>query len=335
VPKRGTIGIDIGGTKTLFALFDERFGVLDEVKVKTEADKGEKAFTKKLADALRVLLRTAEKARVSVVTVGVGCAGSVDQEAGTMELVPNIPFLEGYPLRARIAKLVGCPVTLVNDAQAGLYGEFHFGAGVGCRHVLGIFLGTGIGGALILDGTLYVGATGAAGDLGQYLLHPVGPRADGAGTLAEIASRTAIAGDAATLAARQRAPSLAKRAGTDVTKVQSQDLAAAIEQGDTSITDLVRSRAHSFGLAVSNLVSILNPERVVLGGGLVDAMPKLIRAEVEAAIKAYAAPRAKKAVKVAVSTLKSHAVTTGAAKMALDGLGAAARTARTAVPTIS
>ncbi len=320
MPTRGTIGIDIGGTKTLLALFDETFEVVEEVKFKTDADKGEKAFTENLTDGLKELVDAAEKKGLTILAAGIGCAGYVDPDKGAMKLVPNIPFLKGYPLRARIAKQTGSEVSLVNDVQAGLYGEFQFGAAKGTKHAIGIFIGTGIGGALIIDGRLHVGTTGAAGDIGHYLLHPFGPLSgsEREGVLDDVASRTAIAGDAAALAAKQWAPSLAKRSGTDVTKIRSQDLADAIERGDSSIEELVRSRSHIVGLALSNLVDFLNPDIVVLGGGMVEAMPRLIREEVEAAIKKYSTPQAQERLKVVVSKLKSHAVTTGAAKLAFD-----------------
>jgi glucokinase len=324
MPRRGTIGIDIGGTKTLFALLDEKFKVIEEVKVKTEANKGAKAFTQKLADSVGGLLRVAEEKSLAVLAVGIGCAGVTAPKKGTMKVVPNIPFLAGYPLRSKVARLAGSDVLLVNDVHAGLYGELQFGAATGCKHVIGIFIGTGIGGALIIDGKPYLGATLAAGDIGNYLLHAMGPLSgsDRSGVLDDVASRGAIASAAAALAAKQGAPSLAKRSGTDVTNIRSEDLAEAIEKGDKSVEELVRSRAHIVGLAVSNIVDFLNPEMVVLGGGVVEAMPKIIRAEVEDAIQKYSAPEPRKAVTVALSKLKDHAVTTGAAKMALDAFAA-------------
>ncbi len=326
MPKRAAIGIDIGGTKILFALFDEEFKVVEEIKVKTEADKGEKAFSDKLKQSLQALLRSGEKQGLSVLAVGVGCAGYVDPAKGTLKLVPNIPFLKAYPLRSRIAKLTGSHVLVVNDVQAGLYGEFQFGAAVGRRHVIGVFVGTGIGGAVILDGKPYLGATGAAGDIGHYLIHPVGSLtgSEREGVLDDLASRTAIAGDAAAVVARHSAPTLAKKTGSDVTKIRSEDLAESIEKGDKAIEDLVRSRAHTIGLALSNLVDFLNPDMVVLGGGLVEALPKLIREEVEQAIQKYSTEEARDGLKVAVSKLQAHAVTTGAAKLAFDTLVTAA-----------
>ena len=136
------------------------------------------------------------------------------------------------------------PVRLSNDVRAALYGEHKLGA-VGCKHLIGIFLGTGIGGAIIIDGKLYLGATGHAGNIGHYLLQPLGPLAgsDRGGQLDTIASRAAIAGEAAALATKRKAPHLLDSVGTDVKKITSTALADAIEQGDADVEELVRNRA--------------------------------------------------------------------------------------------
>jgi glucokinase len=252
--------------------------------------------------------------------VGVGCAGHVDFEKGALTDSPNIPFLPGYPLRAKIAKLTGTSVHILNDCHAGLYGEHQLGAAAGLKQVIGIFMGTGLGGALIVEGNLFTGASGYAGDIGHYLLSPVGPLggSDRDGTLDELASRSAIAGEAATLAAKQWAPHLAEKAGTDVTNICSSDLAESIEQGDKRVEELVRSRAKIVGIALSNLVDFLNPEMIVLGGGMVEAMGGIIKREVEEGIRAHITEAASKALKVATAKLKHLAVAAGAAKMALD-----------------
>lgn len=318
--QRGTIGIDIGGTKMLFVLFDEDFKPLKEIKVKTQVGEGEKHFTKALEDSVEELLKKAKKSELLLAGIGVGCAGHVDSEKGTLKDSPNIPFLAEYPLKNKIAKLTGTSVHILNDCQAGLYGEHQLGAAVGLRHIIGIFMGTGLGGALIIESKLFTGATGYAGDIGNYLLLPVGPLAgsDRQGILDDIASRAAIAADAATLAAKQWAPHLAKNAGTDVTNICSSDLAESIKEGDKSVEELVRSRAKIVGIALSNLVDFLNPEMVVLGGGMVEAMGNIIKPEVEEGIRAHISDGASKALKVSCSKLKHLAVASGAAKMALD-----------------
>ena len=321
--KRAYIGIDIGGTKSLFALFDEKFEVLAEEKFRTHPDKGGvRAFDRLLERTLKAMLREARKQDMAVKVVGVGCAGDIDMKGGIVRSSPNLTFLAGYPFRENVEKLTKAKVFVGHDVQAALYGEVCLGAARKRRHVIGVWVGTGVGGALVIDGRLHLGANGLAGDIGNYLLHAVdagseapAPRKE---VLDAVASRTAIAGDAAALAARHRAPTLRKVAGTDVTDIKSGDLAEAIRKGDKAIEKLVRSRAGVVGAALSNLVDFLNPDAIVLGGGLVEALPKLMAREVRKSIDAHASPKAAKAVKVVVAKLHSHAGTAGAAKLALD-----------------
>jgi glucokinase len=320
MPGRGTIGIDIGGTKTLLALFDEKFAVIHEIKVSTHPEKGEKYFTEVLSESVEKVVEKAEKEKLILTGVGIGCAGSVDRARGVLRSSPNIPFLKDYPFGSRLTRLAGTNVVLGNDVQLGLYGEHQLGAAKGCQHVIGVFFGTGVGGAMIIDGKLHLGANGAAGDIGQYLLNPIGPLAgsERQGVLDDFVGRHAIAGEAAGLAAKQWAPHLFEIAGADVTEIKSGTLAEAIKKGDTKVEEMVRSRARMAGIALSNLVDFINPELVVIGGGMVDAMPHLFLKEVEAGIREFTVPEIGKSVKVSVTKLKDHAVTTGAAKLAWD-----------------
>ncbi len=322
---RATLGIDIGGTKSLYALFDDRFEIVAQEKLRTHPDRGaEKAFTRNLRSAVRALMAEAEGRGLRVRAVGVGCAGDIDMREGVVRSSPNIGFLRDYPFRARLEKLTGAKVFVGNDVQAGLYGELMLGAARKARHVIGIFLGTGVGGAIAIDRRLHLGACGLAGDIGNYVLHASAqsehaPRPE---ILDNVASRPAIAGDAAALAAKRWAPKLRARSGTDVTAIKSGDIAEAIRQGDKAVEKLVRSRARVVGAAISNFVDFINPDMVVLGGGLVEAMPRLIQREVAKAVQAHATPKAAGAARIVVAKLHDHAVTAGAAKLALDMLEA-------------
>lgn len=321
---KGSIGIDIGGTKSLFALFDEKFALIEEIKEKTHADKGRgRAFRSMFRASVERLLKDAAKRKIDVRAIGVGCAGLVDYDSATVRVSPNVSFLKNFKFRDALATVTKVKVFAANDVQAGLYGEHRLGAAKGSRHAIGIFIGTGIGGALIVDGKLYRGANGVAGDIGNYLLHAMGPLAGSAreGVLDDVASRTAIAGDAATLAAKRWAPKLRAQVGTDVDNIKSSDLAKAIAHGDKAVEKLVRSRARVVGIALSNLVDFINPEVLVLGGGLVEAMPKLVRNEIAKGIEAHSTRLAFKGLRVRVASLGNHAVTTGAAKLALDAAG--------------
>ncbi len=319
--KRAYIGIDIGGTKSLYALLDDKFEVLAEEKLRTHPGKGGvRAFTAQMAGAVGALVKEAGQRSLKVKVVGVGCAGDIDMKRGVIRHSANLPFLDGYALGARLEKLTGARAFVGHDVQAALYGELTHGAARKARHVIGVWLGTGVGGALIIDRRLHLGATGDAGDIGNYLLHAVdvshdSPRKE---VLDNVASRTAIAGDAAALAAKHAAPSLEKSAGTDVRDIKAKDLASAIRAGDKGVEKLVRSRAGVVGAALSNLVDFLNPDLIVLGGGLVEEMPEIMRREIAKSIRSHATPKAGKAVKVVVAKLGDHAGTIGAAQLAQD-----------------
>lgn len=319
--RRGYIGIDIGGTKSLYALFDESFEVLAERKLRTHPEKGgTAAFTRAMNGAVKALLARARKHKVVVRRVGVGCAGDIDLKRGVVRGSPNLRFLDGYRLRDKLEKLTGARVFVGHDVQAALYGEFRFGAARKARHVIGVWLGTGVGGALIIDRRLHMGASGRAGDIGNYLLHAVDVAHESSRkeVLDSVASRTAIAGVAATLAAKHRAPELRKVAGTDVNAIKAGDLADAIRRGDKSVEKLVRSRAGVVGAALSNLVDFINPDLIVLGGGLVEEMPSIMRREISRSIASHTSPKTAKAVKVVVAKLGGHAGTIGAAALAVD-----------------
>ena len=317
----GSIGIDVGGTKTLVALFDSRFEVLAEHKFRSHAGKeGLRAFETALFEAIGKLLKRARKRKLLVRHVGVACAGDIDMKKGLVRSSPNLTFLDGYPFREKLEKLTAARAFIGHDVQAALYGEFRLGAARGARHVVGVWLGTGVGGALIIDGRIHLGASGRAGDIGNYLLtsFDVSIEAQRKYRLDGVASRPAIAGEAAALAAKHKAPALREAAGTDVDDIRAGDIARAIRAGDKAVERLVRSRASIVGAALSNLVDVINPDVVVLGGGVVEAMPALVRSEVRKAITAHASRKSARAVKVVVAKLHCHAGTIGAALLAMD-----------------
>ena len=318
---RATIGIDIGGTKSLYALLDERFEVVAEEKLRTKDGKDPAAaFKEGFEKAVKALLREASKRGLEVEFVGAGVAGEIDLREGVVTRAANLDFLDGFNMARVLGKLTDAQVFIANDVHTGLYGECTLGVARKCMDVIGVWLGTGVGGALVVDGKLHLGCSGIAGNLGNYVLHAVdvAPDAPRKEVLDNVASRTAIAGDAAALAAKDHAPKLKKAAGTDVSEIKSGDIAEAIRKGDDIIEKLVRSRAAVVGTAVSNLVDFLNPDMVVLGGGLVEAMPELMQKEISKAVKAHASDGAAACVKIAVAELRDHAGTIGAARLAQD-----------------
>lgn len=318
--KRWYIGIDIGGTKVLIGLLNKQFKVCATYKCKVEPDRGEKYFIKTIVEGVEQVLSDSEVKRKQVAAVGVGCPGLIDNALGTVKLSPNISFLKNYPLKAKLASHFKVPVVVENDVNAGLYGEYQFGAARGYSHVVGIFPGTGVGGALILNKKLYHGADGGAGEIGHsFLTLPTflsGVKYRG--TVEALVGRLAIASEAATLIAKQKAPKLYKKAGYDFKKIKSNALSRAIGAGDKYLEDLILDKARILGITMANIVNILNPELIVLGGGVIEALGKLIVPEARRIMKQYAMAPLTESIKVVSAELKDYSIVLGAAKLAHD-----------------
>ena len=316
--KSASIGIDVGGTKTRLALFDDKLRVVEDIKLKTPKTKEE--FEEELTKSVRKLVRKGNEDGHKISTIGIGFPGSINREKATIKSAPNVPFLSGFSFLEAFKDFWKGDVVLLNDVHAALYGELKLGKAAGYKDVIGIFIGTGIGGAVAIDGKLHLGVSGEAGNIGHYLLHAFGPLAGSErhGILDDFASRLAIAGTAATFAVKGWAPHLLQSVGTDVRNIKSSAFADAIRSGDKAIEELVRSRMQIVGIVLSNIVDFLSPELIVLGGGLTDAMPELVCAEVMAGIQAHSTPVASRELKVVTAEHAGHAVTVGAAKFALD-----------------
>ena len=316
----GSLGIDLGGTKLLSTLFDERMRPVEQHLERTRPELGLRRFTAHLVGHVEKLAKRAKREGLLLRAAGAGCAGFVDQKRGVLLSMPNIPFIRDFPLARRITAAAGCPAILANDVQMGLYGEHALGAARGSRNVIGLFLGTGIGGALIIDGRLHQGTTGHAGEIGHYLLDAMGPFTGSQrfGLLDDVVSRHAIAAQAAAMAAKQWAPHLFRSAGADLLEIKAGDLDEAIRRGDRHIEELVRSRSRIVGIVLSNLVNFLSPDLVVLGGGMVKSLGRIIVPEAQRSLRRHALPQIGRRVRVVPAQLGDLAVAAGAACWALD-----------------
>jgi glucokinase len=317
--KTAAVGIDVGGTKTLCVLVDENCQLLEEIKFKTAPNEGRQAFTRNLLAAVKALEKKAGRQKLDIAGAGVGCAGAVDMEKLKIKTSPNLLCLEDYPIGKYLKQALSVPVVIGNDVQMGIYAEHRIGVAAGLNTVLGVFFGTGVGGAAIINDRLYLGASGMGGQVGCLLAQPVGgPKAAlSHGILDRIASKAAIGGEALAMAAKDWAPYLHKKVGSNLSKVGWGALKKAIEHGDEKIDEMLRARLRVVGIALANVVNFMNPQMLVLGGGLVDEMPKLVLEEIETGLREYLVPEVGEVLKVKAAKLKGAAVALGAAHKAL------------------
>lgn len=318
--KKYWIGMDLGGTKLLTALFNRRFKVVSTCKAKVDVSKGLKNFLKTAQESIREVLKESEVSIKEVGGIGIGAPGIINAKRGEISFCPNIPFLSGFALASELKKISGKPVILGNDVNVGLSGEHHFGVARGYSDVIGIFLGTGVGGALILNGKIYEGAFGAAGEIGHMIMEPAGNLCGCGqrGCLETLTGRLAIASEASILAARQQAKHLFEEAGTDVLKMKSGVLEKSVRSGDKLLEKIIRERAKKLGMAMANLVNILNPEMIVLGGGVIESLGYIMVKEAESTMRKLAMPKLGSFVKVEAAKLGDHAIIKGAARMAFE-----------------
>jgi glucokinase len=236
---------------------------------------------------------------------------------GRILMTPNLGW-DNVDVGEYLATRFGCPVQVVNDVDAGVYGEYQFGSAKGCRCVIGIFPGTGVGGGCVYEGRILHGSGISCMEVGHTRISS-STRASGyklTGTVEAEASRLTIAAEAAKAAYRGDAPYLAKSVGTDLTDIRSSAIAEAIQNGDKVIKDLVEEAAEAIGFAVVNIVHLLAPDKVVLGGGLVEAMPDLIVGTVRKAARQHVMSVYRDRFEVVAAQLGDDAGVIGAAAWA-------------------
>jgi len=308
------IGFDLGGTKMLATVYDEAFKPLGSKKKRTKGHRGQKTGLERMCETIDGALEAAGASRKAIRGIGIGCPGPLDLEKGVVLEAPNLGW-EKVPVKKTIEAEFKCPAVVANDVDVGVYGEYRFGAGRGARCVLGIFPGTGIGGGCIYEGNIFRGRRQSCMEIGHVQLLAGGARSGTGqvGSLEATSSRLAIAGAAVQAAYRGQAPHLLENAGTDLAEVRSGALAAAIKAGDTVVERIVRDAAEYLGIAMAGAIHLLAPDVVVLGGGLVEAMPELILKEVRASARKVLLPTFAKSLKVVPAELGDDAAVLGAA----------------------
>jgi glucokinase len=311
------VGFDLGGTKMLAVLFDHEFRAVARQRKRTAAHAGAEAGLERMIGLIHALLDEAKVAPEQVQGIGVGCPGPLDLDRGIVLEMPNLGWKK-TPLKAALQDALGCPIVLVNDVDAGVYGEFRFGDTRRARCVVGVFVGTGIGGGAVYEGQIVRGRRGSCLEIGHIPVLRGGPLCGCGrhGCLEAVAGRLAIAAEVAKAALRGEAPYVMQKAGGNVAEIRSRVLADAVEAGDRAVESIIRGAARTIGWAVAGVVNVLAPDIVLLGGGLVEDMPKLFRDEVKAALQAQVMPSFTKTFDVVVAELSGDASVKGAAAWA-------------------
>lgn len=286
---RYIVGVDLGGTSINVGVVPFDGGtVLGMRSLPTEPQRGPKAVVDRIAemirDAVRDARREAELPEAAVIGVGLGSPGPLDRETGTILDTPNLGW-RNFPLRDLIANAVGLDVVLDNDANAATLGEWWMGAARGADPVVGVTLGTGIGGGIVLGGRVYHGASDAAGEFGHMTIDSTGRKCNcgNYGCLEAYASGPAIAARAVEGLETGSSSLLPDMVGGELDRITAATVYEAIVAGDVYAAEVMRETAKFLGAGLANLINLLNPELIVISGGVTRAGDHLfepLRAEV-------------------------------------------------------
>ena len=266
------LGIDLGGTKVLAAVLDRDGNIVGRARAKTRGWRDDEEVFQTIAHTGRRALEKADVDQDQLAAVGIGAPGPIDFDTGCIIETANLRF-KNFPLGPRVAEHFGRPAILENDVNAGIYGELMAGAAVGTRDVLGVFVGTGIGGGLILNGALYRGYSKGAGEVGHIVVKAGGPRCGcgNRGCLEAVASRTAITRDIRKAVKRGHRGPVSKALKGDTDQISGKDLKAAYDDGDEVVARIIHRAGKMIGIGIGSLLNVLGLEMVVLGGGVVEA----------------------------------------------------------------
>lgn len=308
-----TVGVDIGGTKIAAGVVDEEGNILAKERVATAARAAEK-----VEEGICELVQELQS-QFDIEAVGIGAAGFVDEKRSRVNFAPNLGW-QDEPLRLAVESVVKLPVIVENDANAAAWGEYRFGAGKGMRNVAVITVGTGIGGGIVIDGRLYRGSTGAAGEFGHMCVEPGGrPCSCGnRGCWEQYASGNALVREARWLASERRTEAEALLDLGDGTPegVQGLHVTEAAREGDPVALAAFEFVARWLGLGMADVTAILDPECFILGGGVSEAGDILLGPTVRAYGESVTGKEHRTPPKIIVATLGNDAGLVGAADLA-------------------
>ena len=312
------VGVDMGGTKILSAVIDADGNILGTAKVPTKADEGTSVVIDRIANSIQKAIGKSDVNPASIEAVGIGAPGPLDPETGVVIFAPNLGWRD-VPLKAELEARVGIPTFVDNDVNVGTLGEHAFGAGKGVQNIVGIFVGTGIGGGIILQGELFHGASKTAGEIGHIIVKADGPRC-GCGTrgcLEALASRTAMTKQFQKAIEKKGKKSvISKLTDGDLRAIRSGVLARAIRSNDKLTLKVFKKATKYLGVGIGSIVNFLNPEMIILGGGVVEALDDTFLDNIRTAAEKYALPNTLDGVQIVRAELGDNSGILGAAALA-------------------
>jgi glucokinase len=307
--------IDIGGTKVRMGLITADGTIAFHKMILTPVEKPWGEILTYINKSFETMLREAMVTYTQIYGIGIGCPGTFDLKREVISFAPNLKW-RNIPIKSHCELLFPVPIWFENDTNLSTLGVAHFGEGRGIDNIIGMFIGTGIGGGIIIDKKLYVGSSGSAGEIGHIIIQEHGPRCScgSRGCLEAVASTTAIYKRIRRMYARlgKTSPLYTHFASS---KNRTYAVAQAYNSGEPAAVKVVDSACHSIGTTLVNLIHILAPDMIVLGGGLYELIGTAIIEKAASIIRKTAMPGTCEQVKVIGTALGENAPLLGGAAL--------------------
>lgn len=317
-PESGlVIGIDMGSTHLTMVLANFLAQVQDQIEVDLNITDGPVVCLSRIVSIVEEWLPSVGVTMDQVLAVAVGVPGPVVTETGMVSAPPIMPGWDKFPIRDWLQARLKCPVSLGNDAEFGALGEWAYGAGRGERNLAYIKVGTGIGAGLLLDGQIYHGTTGTAGEIGHITLSDNGPlcTCGNHGCLEALAGGRSIVNRAVSGIRQGQRTMLSEI--TPLEKLTSQDVITAARSGDLFSQKLVIESGYHLGTAIANLVNLFNPSIVVIGGGI-SQLGDLLLDPIRDTVKQRSLRASWQSVRISAAVLGKHSSALGAVAQAIS-----------------
>lgn len=304
------MAVDLGGTQVRAALCDAAGKILDRVAQPANAGEGIEAVFARTVDCIR---QVARQARVR--GIGLGAPGPLDPWRGVILEAPNLPGIDNFPIKARLEKEFGVPAFVDNDANLAALGEHRYGAGQGVSHMIYITISTGIGGGIIADNQLFLGARGFAGEVGHQTLDAYGPRCNcgNVGCLEVMAAGPGIIRTARQALRDGRYSTLRAQVGIDLDRLTGAMITQAAREGDALAKEVYARAGFFIGLGLVNLLHNFDTQLFVLGGGVALNTWDLIYPPMMTVFDKYTMPSMRRGVRIVQAQLGDDAGLLGAA----------------------
>jgi glucokinase len=308
------LAIDLGGSKIITALVSTEGEIMAREYTLTLAEEGTEAVIERMLAAIDSVTSKVNMSLSLFSNIAIAAAGAIDSEKGIVTASPNLPGWLDVPLKEIMEKALGLKTFLINDASAAALGEHYFGVGRGIDNLIYITASTGIGGGIIIDGKLYLGVSGSAGEIGHMTIDVNGPRCNcgNIGCLEVLASGKAVAREAQRLIARGSKTIMLELAEGEPQNISAQTVSAAAQKGDTLALAIIFKAATYLGVGIVNLVNIFNPEMIIVGGGMAQ-MGKMLLAPARQVVAERAFQLPAQRVRIVPNQLGENAGVLGAA----------------------